>query len=83
MLGGLCSEKIQTMTHNIIMYPMTYCSLKKGERTVSLVWANSSGLILYVEGDLPETWVRTDATLAITRLLSAGWVETGRGKVEE
>ena len=66
----------------LIMYPMTFCSLEKGERSVSLVWANSSKLILYVEGDLPESWVRTDATLAITRLISAGWVETARGEVE-
>jgi hypothetical protein len=66
----------------LVVYPMTYVSLEKGERSVSLVYANSSKRILYVEGDLPETWVNTDATLAQTRLKSAGWEEVARGKVE-
>jgi len=69
--------------NELVIYPMTFASLEKGKRNVSLVWADSSKLILYVQGDLPETWVRTDSSLAITRLLSAGWVETSRGKVEE
>lgn len=65
------------------MYPMSYASLEKGERRVSLVWADSSKLILHVKGDLPESWIRTDSMLAITRLRSAGWVETGRGIVRD
>ena len=66
----------------LIMYPMTYAFLEKGEREVSLVWADSSKIVLYVTGDLPETWVGTDATLALTRLVSAGWEEVSRGKVK-
>ena len=69
--------------NELIMFPMTYATLTKGERSASLVWADSSKRILSAAGDLPPTWVGTDATLAITRLISAGWVEASRGKVEE
>lgn len=67
----------------IVMFPMTYATLEKEERSVSLVWANNGKLIINLTGDIPTTWLGTDATLAITRLLSAGWVETSRGKVEK
>ena len=66
----------------MVLFPMSYASLEKGERAVSLVWADSSKRIMYVEGDLPESWLHTDATLAITRLRSAGWAELKRGRVE-
>lgn len=63
------------------LFPMTYVSLEKEGRTASLVYADSSGLMVNVI-DLPLTWVHSDAVLGVTRLISAGWVETGRGKVE-
>jgi hypothetical protein len=68
---------------DLVPFPMTYCSLDKGERSVSLVWAESSKRVLYVKGDLPPSWIQTDATLAVTRLISAGWTEVARGKVED
>ena len=65
------------------MFPMTFCSLEKGEHSASLVWADSSLRVLYVAGDLPISWQGVDATQAVTRLLSAGWKEEVRGKVED
>ena len=65
----------------LIMYPMRYASFEKGERTCSIVWAKSSMRILQVM-ELPSSWEGGDATVAITRLTSAGWEETGRGKVQ-
>ena len=67
----------------LIMFPMTYASLEKEGRSVSLIWANSSKRIISITGDGPLSWLNTDATLAITRLISAGWVEDSRGKVED
>ena len=64
------------------MFPMTYVSLSKGERTCSVVYANSSGRIVNVIG-LPDSWLHGDGTLGVTRLRSAGWEEEGRGEVEE
>lgn len=64
------------------MFPMEYVSLKKEERTCSIVFANSSKRILNVV-DLPDSWLNTDATLGLTRLISAGWKEVSRGKVKE
>ena len=65
----------------IIMFPMEYACLEKDERTCSLIWATSSKRIVQTL-DLPPSWLYSDATLALTRLISAGWVENGRGKVE-
>ena len=64
------------------MFPMMYAHLEKDGRTASLVYADSSQRIINIIGDLPQTWLNSDATLGITRLISAGWKETGRGKVE-
>jgi len=66
----------------LVMFPMTYVSLSKGERTCFIIYADSSGRVVNVEG-LPLSWMNSDATLAITRLISAGWKETGRGKLRE
>lgn len=63
------------------MYPMTYVSLSKGERTAGIIMANSSKRVINVI-DLPLSWLHSDATLAITRLISAGWKEESRGKVK-
>ena len=63
------------------MYPMSYISLEKEDRSIGLVWADSSKRILSVI-EAPITWIGTDITLAITRLRSAGWEEVSRGKVK-
>lgn len=65
----------------IIMFPMEYVSFQKENRTCSLICATCSKRVVKVI-DLPITWEHTDYTLAITRLLSAGWEEIGRGKVQ-
>ena len=62
------------------MFPMEYVSFEKEGRTCSVIYAKSSGKVVNLI-DLPPSWLHTDSTLAITRLLSAQWVETGRGKV--
>jgi hypothetical protein len=67
---------------DLVMFPMTYVSLAKGERTAGVIYANSSGKVVNVI-DLPLSWLGTDGTLAVTRLISAGWKETRRGKVKQ
>lgn len=64
------------------MFPMTYVSFTKKDRTVGLVFANSSKRIISTIGDLPDSWMHTDAELATTRLVSAGWKEVSRRKVD-
>jgi len=65
------------------MFPMECVHLEKDGRTASIVYADSSKRVLGVVGDLPITFIHADATLCITRLISAGWKETSRGKVTE
>ena len=65
----------------LVMFPMTYVSLSKGERTAGIIYANSSGRVVNVI-DLPLSWIGQDGTLAVTRLVSAGWKEDRRGKVQ-
>lgn len=65
----------------IVVFPMTCVSFTKKDRTVGLVFADSSKRIINTIGELPGTWLYTDSELAITRLLSAGWEEASRGKV--
>jgi len=65
------------------MYPMTYCSFEReGAVMISVVWADSSGLILQVigEGNF-DNWIGTEHTLHTNRLLQAGWKVNSRGKV--
>lgn len=66
----------------LVMFPMEYVSFEKEERTCTIIKAKSSDRVVSVI-DLPPSWVTTDGTLATTRLISAGWKETGRGKVQE
>lgn len=66
---------------DIIVYPMTYAHYARGERSLTLIWADSSKLIMDMMGDIPYSWMRTDAELACTRLESAGWKQTGKGQV--
>ena len=65
------------------MFPMMCAHLEKDGRTASIVYADSSKRVIGVIGDLPMTFMHTDATLCITRLVSAGWKETSRGKVTD
>jgi hypothetical protein len=65
----------------LVMFPMVWVTLKKEERTCTVIYAKSSDRIINVTG-LPHTWLNTDATLGLTRLKSAGWEQTGTGKVK-
>ena len=65
------------------MFPMTFVHLEKDGRTASIVYADSSKRVIGVVGDLPVTFMNQDATLCVTRLISAGWKETSRGKVTD
>jgi hypothetical protein len=61
---------------------MIYVRFERGEHMLVLTFADSSKKIIAVLGDAPRTWITEDFELAATRLLSAGWEETNRGKVE-
>ena len=65
------------------MYPMSYASFTREGRSVGLVWADSTERVVSVLGDLPDSWLRTDATVARIRLDRAGWELVSEGKVEE
>jgi len=66
----------------LVLFPMRYVSLKKEKRTCTVIYAISSGRIINLI-DLPLSWLHTDATLAVTRLISAGWKEEGRGEAKD
>ena len=68
---------------DLVMFPMTYASFEKGEHSVSIVWANSSGRMVNVVSDTDIDYEPQDFTIIISRLLREGWIQVGRGEVNE